>query len=65
MAVKEIAIGAENPVLRKETEKITNFGKDLQKLLVDLLDTVKDAKGAGLAAPQIGQTLFGTVGELG
>ena len=65
MAVKEIAIGAENPVLRKETEKITNFGKDLQKLLVDLLDTVKDAKGAGLAAPQIGETLCVTVARLG
>lgn len=65
MAVKEIVIGAESPVLRKETEKVTNFGKELQKLLTDLLETVQSVKGAGLAAPQIGESLCVTVARLG
>jgi peptide deformylase len=56
MAVQEIVIGADSPVLRTETLKITQFDKELKKLIGDLLDTVEHAKGAGLAAPQIAVT---------
>lgn len=46
-----------DPVLRKKTEKITVFDEKITKLVEDMLDTMYDAPGVGLAAPQIGQSL--------
>ncbi|MFW2366824.1 MAG: peptide deformylase [Desulforhopalus sp.] len=45
------------PVLRQETLKISSFNDDLSKLIEDMADTMYDAPGIGLAAPQIGQSL--------
>ena len=47
-----IQTGAE--VLRKKCEEVTSFDLKLCNLLNDMKDTLKDAKGAGLAAPQVG-----------
>jgi peptide deformylase len=53
MAVREILqIG--NPILRQRSSKITRFGDGLAKLVEDMLETMHDANGVGLAAPQIG-----------
>lgn len=65
MAIRVIIIGAENPVLRTKTEKVSTFGKDLQKLVRDLLETVEHVKGAGLAAPQIGDKRAVCVAKVG
>lgn len=46
-----------DPVLRKETEKITVFDEKLAKLVEDMVETMYDAPGVGLAAPQIGKSL--------
>jgi peptide deformylase len=43
-----------DPVLRTPAQEVTDFDKDLRKLVKDLQDTMMDAPGAGLAAPQIG-----------
>jgi len=43
-----------DPVLRKPAIEVADFDKELQKLVKDLTDTMLDAPGAGLAAPQIG-----------
>lgn len=43
-----------DPVLRKRASEITDFDKELRTLVADLTDTMLDAPGAGLAAPQIG-----------
>ena len=43
-----------DPVLRTRASEVTDFGKDLRALVGDLFDTMHDAPGAGLAAPQIG-----------
>ncbi len=43
-----------DPILRQETEKITQFDFEFQKLVDDLIDTMRKANGVGLAAPQIG-----------
>jgi peptide deformylase len=43
-----------DPVLRTRAEEVTSFDKDLRALVADLTDTMLDAPGAGLAAPQIG-----------
>jgi peptide deformylase len=45
------------PVLRKETEKVSSFDNGLSKLVEDMAQTMYDAPGIGLAAPQIGESL--------
>ena len=43
-----------DPVLRKPALEVVDFDKELRRLVEDLTDTMLDAPGAGLAAPQIG-----------
>ncbi|MDX6326912.1 MAG: peptide deformylase [Nocardioidaceae bacterium] len=43
-----------DPVLRTPAKPVTEFDAELRKLVQDLTDTMLDAPGAGLAAPQIG-----------
>jgi peptide deformylase len=45
------------PVLRQRAKKVHRFDDSVQRLVDDLIDTVRDANGAGLAAPQIGVSL--------
>ncbi len=53
MALKDIRIFGD-PVLRTPAVPVTDFDKELRQLVTDLQDTMLDAPGAGLAAPQIG-----------
>lgn len=46
-----------DPVLRQETEKVTTFDGTLDTLITDMTETMYDAPGVGLAAPQIGQPI--------
>lgn len=43
--------------LRAKTRPVTNFDADLQKLIDDMIETMREANGVGLAAPQIGRPL--------
>ena len=43
-----------NPILRTAADPVTDFDKQLRGLVKDLTQTLDDAQGAGLAAPQIG-----------
>jgi peptide deformylase len=43
-----------DPVLRTPAEPVVDFDKELRTLVADLFDTMLDAPGRGLAAPQIG-----------
>jgi peptide deformylase len=43
-----------DPVLRTPAAPVTDFDKELRRLVEDLTDTMLEAPGAGLAAPQIG-----------
>jgi peptide deformylase len=43
-----------DPVLRTPAEPVKDFDKELHRLVKDLTDTMIDAPGAGLAAPQLG-----------
>ena len=43
-----------DPVLRTPAEPVVDFDKELRSLVRDLEETMLDAPGAGLAAPQIG-----------
>jgi peptide deformylase len=44
------------PILREETERVTDVGPEFQKLVDDMFETMYAAKGIGLAAPQVGRT---------
>lgn len=53
MAVLPIRIIGD-PVLRTRAEAVTEFGPGLRRLVADMLETMEDVDGAGLAAPQVG-----------
>jgi peptide deformylase len=43
-----------DPILREKSQVVTKFNSNLHKLLDDMADTMFDAGGVGLAAPQVG-----------
>ncbi|QYR23698.1 peptide deformylase [Paenibacillus sp. sptzw28] len=43
-----------DPVLREKAIEVTKFNRNLHKLLTDMAETMYDAHGVGLAAPQVG-----------
>jgi peptide deformylase len=43
-----------DPVLRTPAVAVRDFDKELRRLVADLTDTMMEAPGAGLAAPQLG-----------
>jgi peptide deformylase len=43
-----------DPILRTAADPVTVFDKELRTLVADLAETMLDAPGVGLAAPQIG-----------
>ncbi|NLW99009.1 MAG: peptide deformylase [Actinomycetales bacterium] len=53
MSVQQIRLFGD-PILRTRADEVTDFDKELRRLVSDLTDTMLDAPGAGLAAPQIG-----------
>jgi peptide deformylase len=68
VAIQPIRIFGD-PVLRMKAQPVTTFDKELRHLVRDLTETMKDAPGSGLAAPQIGVSLrvftYHVDGELG
>lgn len=43
-----------DPVLRQKARRVTKIDDALQKLIDDMIDTMRDASGVGLAANQVG-----------
>lgn len=56
MSIQEIRFFGD-PVLTTPASPVVDFDKELRVLVKDLTDTMLDAPGAGLAAPQIGVSL--------
>lgn len=56
MSVRPIRLLGD-PVLRTPAAEVTTFDKELRLLVKDLTDTMLDAPGVGLAAPQLGVSL--------
>ena len=50
-----VALG--NAVLRNKAKKVSRFDAALRTLVQDMIETMRDAPGVGLAAPQIGVPL--------
>lgn len=54
MAIRKIIEMGEDDILRKHARRVEKFDKRLWTLLDDMAETMYDADGAGLAAPQVG-----------
>lgn len=52
MAVRDI-IQPDNPLLRRKARRVTSFDRRFQRLVDDMIETMREAKGIGLAAPQV------------
>ena len=64
MAVREI-VRIPDPILYRKARKVTDFGKELQTLVDDMVETMRVAPGVGLAAPQVDVPLRVIVVEFG
>lgn len=53
MALRQI-VYLPDPILRRKAKSVDRFDGDLQKLIDDMVDTMREAPGVGLAAPQVG-----------
>jgi peptide deformylase len=53
MALRTI-VTTPDPVLRRKAKPVTKFDKNLQTLVDDMIETMREAPGVGLAAPQVG-----------
>ena len=63
MAIRPI-LTAEEPILRERTKRVSSFDASLHRLLDDMLETMRDAPGVGLAANQVGVPLQVAVIEI-
>jgi len=63
MVVRRI-LTADEPILREKTKRVADFDASLHRLLDDLLETMRDAPGIGLAANQVGVPLQVAVIEI-
>ncbi|MCK6577824.1 MAG: peptide deformylase [Anaerolineae bacterium] len=52
MTIRTI-IQPDNPILRKKAVRVTSFDAKFQTLVDDMVETMLDAPGVGLAAPQV------------
>jgi peptide deformylase len=56
VAIRSI-LTADKPVLHIKAKPVQRVDSSIRKLMADMVDTMHDASGAGLAAPQIGVSL--------
>jgi peptide deformylase len=56
MAVRPILVVG-NPVLRQKAKRVSRVDQSIQKLIDDMIETMRAAPGVGLAAPQVGVPL--------
>ncbi len=68
MAIRPVRIYGD-PVLRTPAERVVEFDEQAQRLVDDLIDTMHDEGGSGMAAPQIGASrrvfVYDIDGEIG
>lgn len=64
MAIRNIRLD-NDPILRRKSRKIENINERIMILLDDMLDTMYDANGVGLAAPQVGVLRRAVVIDIG
>lgn len=56
MAIMPV-IKMDNPLLHRKAKRVNNIDGSIQKLIDDMIETMHDVGGVGLAAPQVGVPL--------
>lgn len=56
MAIKPI-VPMDNPLLRRKSKRVRQIDGSIQRLIDDMIDTMRSAHGVGLASPQVGVLL--------
>ena len=56
MALRDV-VTIPDDVLRRKARKVTKFNPELQTLIDDMIETMREAPGVGLAAPQVDESL--------
>ena len=64
MTVKEI-VTLPQAILRHKAHKVSDFGPGFQTLVDDMVETMRQAPGVGLAAPQVDESIRLIVVEFG
>src|SRR5512135_331636 len=64
MAIREI-VTLPQPILRHKARKVSDFGPEFQELVEDMIETMRQAPGVGLAAPQVDESIRLIVVEYG
>ena len=54
MAILPICQFPRDPVLRQKAKRVSRIDKSIQRLIDDMVETIQQANGVGLAAPQVG-----------
>ena len=57
MAILPICHFSEDFVLRQKAKRVTSIDSSIQRLIDDMVETMHQANGVGLAAPQVGVLL--------
>lgn len=57
MAILPITKGLDHEILRTLSKPVKSIDKKIKKLVVDMIETMFDAEGIGIAAPQVGVNL--------
>ena len=55
MPTREIVV-YDDPTLRKKSRRVKNISDDVQRLIDDMVETMYEANGIGLAAIQVGES---------
>jgi peptide deformylase len=63
MAIRPLTM-MDNPVLHRKAKRVRTIDDSIQKLIDDMVDTMRDTGGVGLAAPQVGIPLQVVVIEI-
>jgi peptide deformylase len=64
MTIREI-VTLPQAVLRRKARKVSDFGPEFQTLVDDMVETMRQAPGVGLAAPQVNESTRLIVVEYG
>lgn len=64
MALRKVRL-SDDPILRKKSKKIDEITERIKILLDDMVETMKDEEGIGLAAPQVGVLRRAVVIDIG
>ena len=57
MAIRALRHLPDDPVLRQKARRVPRIDSSIQQLIDDMVETMQQTKGVGLAAPQVGVSL--------